>query len=106
MARRGRKYAERLFSKYDSYSLRENQRQLLATAIAEAAVEEIRTGDPHELAKWFADQFSLEASTLLEGALSITAEEAEIDVTAPKSRLSTSTYKLTGRYLRPTSEPG
>jgi hypothetical protein len=81
MARRGRENAERLFRTYDSYSLQENQRQLLATALAEADSEEIRMGDIDELAKRFADRFSLEAPMLLEGALSVTAEEAEVDVT-------------------------
>jgi len=81
MARRGRENAERLFSTYDSYSLQENQRQLLAAATAEADSEEIRTGDIDELAKRFAERFSLEAPRLLEGALSITAEEVEVDVT-------------------------
>src|ERR1017187_3935224 len=81
MARRGRENAERLFSTYDSYSLQEHQREQMAAAIADADAEEIRTGDVEELAKQFSDQFSLEAPTLLEGALSITADEAQVDVT-------------------------
>lgn len=81
MPRRGRENAERLFSTYDSYSLQEHQRQLLAEAIAEADADQIGMGDADKLAKQFADRFSLEAPTLLEGALSVTAEEVEVDVT-------------------------
>jgi hypothetical protein len=80
MARRGRENTEHLFSTYDSYSLQEHQLGQMAAAIVDAEAEEIRTGDVEELVKRFADQFSLEAPTLLEGALSITADEAQVDV--------------------------
>jgi hypothetical protein len=80
MARRGRDNAEYLFKGYDSYSLQEHKRQQMATAIADADTEAIRTGDIEELAKQFSDQFMLEAPTLIEGALSIIVDEVQVDV--------------------------
>lgn len=81
MSRSARPRAEHLFSGYDFYSLQKRQRQRMAAAILEAQTELIRTGDVEELAKRFADQFALEAPTLIEGALSVSVEEAEVDVT-------------------------
>jgi TIR domain len=72
--------AEHLFSRYDCYGLQEHQRQEMAEKIGQADPEVIRTGDVEELANRFAEQFFLEAPTLLPGALSITVEEHQVDV--------------------------
>ncbi len=53
----------------------------MANAVAEADPELIRTADLDELTKQFTDEFIVEAPVLIEGALSINVEEAQIDVT-------------------------
>ena len=78
---RARPNAEQLFAGFAFYSLQEHKRQQMATAIAEADAELIRTGAVEELTEHFTEQFTVEAPTLIEGALSINAEEAQIDVT-------------------------
>lgn len=80
MARRARPNGRQLFSEYPFYTLQEQQRQQMAATIAEADPELIRTGDVEELTKQFADRFALEAPTLIEGALSISVEETQVDV--------------------------
>jgi hypothetical protein len=52
---------------------------MIAT-IRDADSEVIRTFDPEELTKQLAEEFALQAPTLLEGALSISVEEAQVDV--------------------------
>lgn len=81
MARRARPNAEQLFNKYDSHSLREQQRKQMASAIEAADPEVIRRGDVDALVREYADQFSLEAPSLIEGAISVNVEEAQVDVT-------------------------
>jgi hypothetical protein len=78
---RARPNAEQLFARFGFYSLQEHNRQQMANAIAEADAELIRTGDVEDLTTQFAEEFTVEAPTLIEGALSINAEEAQIDVT-------------------------
>jgi hypothetical protein len=78
---RARPNAEQLFTRFAFYSLQDHKRQQMANAIAEADPELIRTGHVEELTKQFAEEFTVEAPTLIEGALSINAEEAQIDVT-------------------------
>jgi hypothetical protein len=81
MARRFRQNAEQLFNKYDSHSLREHQRKQMTAAIEAADPEVIRSGDVDALAKEYADRFSLEAPALIDGAISVNVEEAQVDVT-------------------------
>jgi hypothetical protein len=81
MAGRRRENAEQLFSRYDSYSVRENQRRQMATAIEATDPDIIRTSDSEELAKQFADRFSIDVPALIEGAISMTVDKAQIDVT-------------------------
>src|ERR1700682_3857842 len=78
---RARPNAKQLFVGFAFYSLQEHKRQQTANAIAEADPEVIRARDVEELTKQFAEEFIVEAPTLIEGALSINAEEAQIDVT-------------------------
>jgi hypothetical protein len=61
--------------------VQQHQRQKMAEAVEQAGSELIRTADPDALARQFADEFSLAAPTLTEEALSITVDEAEVDVT-------------------------
>lgn len=81
MPSRVRDDAEPLFSRYDSHALQEARRREMSTAITEADPELIRSGDAAELAKRYADDFSLKAPHLIEGATSMDAEEAKVDVT-------------------------
>lgn len=81
MASRTRPAAEPLFSRYDFHSLREQKRQQMDAEIAAADPALIGTGDVVELAKQFAHRYALEPPTLREGALSISVEEAQVDVT-------------------------
>ena len=81
MARRGRENAELLFRRYDGYSVQENQRRQMTAAIAEADAETVRTGDVEELANRYSEQFSLQAPDLIDGAISVNVEEAQVDVT-------------------------
>jgi hypothetical protein len=81
MARRARPNAEQLFNKYNSHSLQEHQRTQMTSAIEAADPEVIRTGDVDALAQEYADQFSVEAPALIEGAISVNVEEAKVDVT-------------------------
>ena len=81
MASKTRPGAEPLFGGYDFHSLQQHKRQQMEAEIAAANPELIRTGDVEELAKQFADRYALEAPTLIEGALSISVEEAQVDVT-------------------------
>jgi len=53
----------------------------MLAAIDNADTELIRSGDVAELVQQFAQQYSLEAPTLIEGALSITVDETQVDVT-------------------------
>ena len=78
---RARPNAEPLFSTYDFHGLQEHRRQKMASEIGQASPELINTGDVEELAKYFAEKNSLEMPTLIEGALSISAEEQLVDVT-------------------------
>src|SRR2546421_13052317 len=80
MSRRARPNVEQLFSKFPFHGLQEHQRQTIATAIADADPELIRTGDVEELTREFADRFRLDAPTLIEGALSISVHETQVDV--------------------------
>jgi hypothetical protein len=77
---RARPNAEHLFNGYPFFSLQEHKRKQMAAAIAEAEPELIRTGDIEQLTTQFADQFTVDAPTLIEGALSISVEEAQVDV--------------------------
>lgn len=52
----------------------------MAAEIAQASPELINGGDVEELAKEFAEKNALEAPILLEGALSISAQEQQVDV--------------------------
>src|ERR1700722_14757184 len=81
MARRSRQNAEHLFNKYDSHSLREHQRKQMTAAIEAADPEILLNVDVDALAKEYADQFSLQAPTLIDGAISVDVEEARVDVT-------------------------
>jgi hypothetical protein len=81
MARRARDNAEQLFRRYDSYSVQEHQRQRLRATIDSADPETIRAADISELAKQFAEQFRLDSPVLIEGAISVSVEEAQVDVT-------------------------
>jgi hypothetical protein len=78
---RARPNAKQLFTQFAFYSVQENRRQQMANAVAEADPELIRTADLDELTKQFTDEFIVEAPVLIEGALSINVEEAQIDVT-------------------------
>jgi hypothetical protein len=51
----------------------------MAEAIGQADADLIRSADVEELARRFADRFSLEVPTLTEAALSITVDETEVD---------------------------
>jgi len=53
----------------------------MLAAIDSADSEPISSGDADEMAQQFAQQYSLQAPTLIEGALSINVNEATIDVT-------------------------
>ena len=81
MSRRARENAEQLFKRYDSYAVQQHQREKMLEAIAKADSELIRSADTADLARQLADQFSLEAPTLTDAALSITVDETEVDVT-------------------------
>ena len=81
MARRARADGEPLFRRYDFHSVGQHQRQRMEDAINQADAELIRSADADELARHFADQFALEAPTLVEGAMSISVEETQVDVT-------------------------
>ena len=81
MSRRARQNAEQLFHRYDFHSVQQHQRQKMVEAIGEADSELLRSADAEELGSQFADQFALEAPTLTEAALSVTVDEAEVDVT-------------------------
>lgn len=81
MSLRARPNGKQLFSGYPFHALQEQQRQRMAVAIAGADAELIRTGDVEELTKRFADGFAFETPTLIEGALSISVEETQVDVT-------------------------
>jgi hypothetical protein len=78
---RARPNAEQLFAGFAFNSLQESKRRQMANAVAEADPELVRVGDVEELTKQFAEEFTVEPPTLIEGALSINAEEAQIDVT-------------------------
>lgn len=80
MARRARPNGQQLFNGYPFYALQEQQRQQMAAAIAEVDPELLRTADVEELTRQFADRFALEAPTLIQGALSISVEETQVDV--------------------------
>jgi len=80
MARRARPNGEQLFNGYPFYALQEQQRQQMVAAIAEVDPELLRTADVEELTRQFADRFALEAPTLIQGALSISVEETQVDV--------------------------
>ena len=53
----------------------------MTAAIAEADAETVRTGDVEELANRYSEQFSLQAPDLIDGAISVNVEEAQVDVT-------------------------
>ena len=80
MARRERPNAQALFNKYDSYGLQQHYKQRMLEAIDNAGEAQL-AGDTETLATDFAQQFSLESPILIEGAVSVAAEEAEVDVT-------------------------
>lgn len=50
-------------------------------AIDSANSSEISSGDADQLASRYADQFSLHAPEIIDGAISVTVEEAQVDVT-------------------------
>jgi hypothetical protein len=81
MPRRARQNAEQLFNRNDFYSMQQHQRQKMLEAVGEADSELIRSADAEELRSQFADRFALEAPTLTDAALSVTVDEAEVDVT-------------------------
>jgi hypothetical protein len=81
MARRARPNGQQLFSRFPFYAVQEHQRKQLATAIDQEDPEVIRTGDIDALTNDFAERFAVEAPRLLEGAISVDVEEAEVDVT-------------------------
>jgi hypothetical protein len=81
MARRARPNGQQLFSRFPFYAVQEHQRKQLATAIDQEDPEVIRTGDIDALMNDFAERFAVEAPRLLEGAISVDVEEAEVDVT-------------------------
>jgi hypothetical protein len=60
MSRRPRQNAEHLFRRYDSYSVKQHQRQKMEEAIGQADSDLILSADVEELARRFVDQFSLE----------------------------------------------
>ena len=53
----------------------------MLAAIDSSNSESINAGDIDEMAQRLAEQYALEAPTLIEGALSISVNEAQIDVT-------------------------
>ena len=81
MASRARPHAQHLFNKYDFYSLEEHKRGAMLAGIDSVNSESIGTGDVEEMAQSFAEQYALDSPTLIEGALSIAVNEAQIDVT-------------------------
>src|SRR5580704_10384326 len=81
MASRARPYGQQLFNKYDFYSLEEHQRGAMLAAIDSLNSESINAGDVEEIAQRFSEQFALEAPSLIEGAIRISVNEAQIDVT-------------------------
>ena len=108
MARRERPNAQALFNKYDSYGLQQHYKQRMLEAIDNAGEAQL-AGDTETLETDFAQQFSLESPILIEGAVSVAAEEAEVDVTGdwrfgsfgdgesiPRECESVFTYRLPG----------
>lgn len=81
MARRGRQNAELLFRNREGYAVQEHQRQAMASAIAEVDPETLASSDIDSLANQFADRFSLQVPEIIDGAISIEVDEADIDVT-------------------------
>jgi TIR domain len=81
MSRRRGSEGQYLFREFDFYSLQERQLQQMAMAIANADPGGIITGDVDQSVKQFSEQFSLDAPQLIEGAVSVTVNEAKVDVT-------------------------
>jgi hypothetical protein len=79
MARR-RDGAQYLFNDYDLDAVVETRRQRMKEAIDAADAEGIRSGDLEELTQGYASQFSLDVPELIEGAISVEVDEAQIDV--------------------------
>ena len=80
MARRTRPNGQQLFTRFPFYAVQDNQRKLLAAAIDQEDPEVIRTGDIDALSQDFAERFGVEAPRLIEGAISLNLEEAQVNV--------------------------
>ena len=81
MARRARPNGQSLFRRFPFFALQEHRQKELAAAIEQEDPEVIRTGDLEALTKEFTERFVLEAPRLIEGAVSLSVEEARVDVT-------------------------
>jgi hypothetical protein len=80
MARGERPNAQLLFKQLDGFGVQEHQKAAMLAEIDGAGVGEL-DGDVEVLAADFAERYSLETPTLIEGAISMDAEEATVDVT-------------------------
>lgn len=81
MARRGHSDSHYLFGSYDWHAVQESYRERLKKTIDEAAPATIQDGTVDEAAERFVAEFRLEVPELIEGAVSVDLEEAEVDVT-------------------------
>lgn len=70
-----------LFRDFDIFSLQLHQREHMDQEIANADAQMLLHGDVDELSQQFAEDFSLAAPEIIEGAVSLTVDEAQIDVT-------------------------
>jgi hypothetical protein len=77
---------EYLFSNYDLYAIGENAREQLVEAINSADVARVSGREPKEVAAEFAEQLRLDIPALIERAISVDVEEAQVDVSHDPNR--------------------
>ena len=75
-----------MFHDYDFHALQEHQRGRMAEAIDQADADMLRRGDTDAIADVFVRQFRIDVPELIEGAISLTVDEAEVDVTGDPLR--------------------
>ena len=80
MARRGHSDSHYLFGSCGWHAVQESYRVRLKKTIDEATPAAIQDGTVDEAAERFVADFRLEVPELIEGAVSVDLEEAEVDV--------------------------
>jgi hypothetical protein len=80
MYRTPRSRAHLLFCEHDFFSVQTHQQELLSDAIAKTDQRTIADADVKQMALDLSQQFSLSVPRLVEGAISMTAEEAQANV--------------------------